>query len=195
MLQVLLGTEDFSKSTRASKENIIYVGVTNGHGYLKVNSSLEVISKTGKNLIYAGSTDDGDGLLTVKSKTGKDVLYAGGDVDGNGFLSIKSKTGEDVLYAGGDVDGNGFLSITSKTGVQLIHAGASSSGNGAFMSLTNRTGERSFSYMPTTMAMALWEPTTARVRAAHWSRDRRRDEWADAPCPVWRDDTERLWRG
>ena len=172
MLQVLLGTEDFSKSTRASKENIIYVGVTNGHGYLKVNSSLEVISKTGKNLIYAGSTDDGDGLLTVKSKTGKDVLYAGGDVDGNGFLSI-----------------------TSKTGVQLIHAGASSSGNGAFMSLTNRTGERSFSYMPTTMAMALWEPTTARVRAAHWSRDRRRDEWADAPCPVWRDDTERLWRG
>jgi hypothetical protein len=48
--------------------------------------SASVSSKTGTDLIQAGATTDGHGLLTVRSKTGQTLIGAGVAADDTGFF-------------------------------------------------------------------------------------------------------------
>jgi hypothetical protein len=84
---------------------------------------------------------DGDGLLKVASKSGTDVIYAGTSTSGNGLLKVKSKSGTDVIYAGATTDGDGVLMVKSKSGTDLIYAGTSPNGGGFLFEGYNKTGE------------------------------------------------------
>ena len=64
----------------------------------------------GTDLIYAGGSASGDGLLTVSSKTGTALIYAGGSANGNGFVFQGfNKTGEGVVQLSVDDYGNGVV--------------------------------------------------------------------------------------
>jgi len=57
-----------------------------------------------------------DGSLVIRSKEGKNLIYAGVDQDGNGVLSVGSKEGKGLIQAGVDQNGNGVLSGQIKRG-------------------------------------------------------------------------------
>jgi hypothetical protein len=75
------------------------------------------MSKTGTDLISAGASDGGNGLLKVMSKTGTDLIALGGSTDGDGFFFQGfNKTGEGVVQLSVDDYGNGVVGAYNRKG-------------------------------------------------------------------------------
>ena len=66
----------------------------------------------------SGAATSGDGLLTVSSKTGQDLINAGSGSDDNGFMfEGYNKTGEVVVQLKADDYGNGLVGAYNRKGM------------------------------------------------------------------------------
>ena len=62
--------------------------------------------------VVGATTDDGvisGRYLVLKNDQGEEVILAGASASGNGLLKVASKSGTDLIYAGADDTGGGFL--------------------------------------------------------------------------------------
>ena len=118
---------------------VAVIGATTDDGVIS-GRYLHLKNEQGNTVVWAGSWL-GDGRLRIGSKTGTDVIYAGTGLSGDGLLAVKSKTGTDLIRAGANSDGDGVLQVNEKTGFSLIYAGGSTTGNGFFFEGYNKTGE------------------------------------------------------
>ena len=123
---------------------VALIGPTTDDGIIR-GKELFITNDEGRSLIIAGQSDDSEnGLLVVFSKTGKDLIYAGtdkGGADGDGILTVSSKTGKDLIYAGAGKSGNGFFfEGFNKTGEGVVQLYADEYGNGV-VGAYNRKGK------------------------------------------------------
>jgi hypothetical protein len=75
-----------------------------------------ISNKRGKVIISEGTTNDGDGILTVHDKEGKDRVKLLGGMTGGGGITIWNKTDEQVVQALADEYGMGFVGAFDRQG-------------------------------------------------------------------------------
>ena len=95
---------------------VTLIGATADDGIIRAKS-LVVTNDEGVRVLWAGVSDNGNGLLTVFSKTGQDLIVAGAYDEGNGFMfEGYNKTGEAVVQLTADEYGNGVVGVYNRKG-------------------------------------------------------------------------------
>ena len=102
------------------------------------NGDLWLNNDTGRNLLWAGGSDDGDGMLVLKNTNGNRLVQL--EASGNdGDALVMNADQKTLAYVGADVSGHGHFVVNSKSGTQLFYAGANKFDNG-LLRLSNKSG-------------------------------------------------------
>tara|TARA_B100001123_G_scaffold72975_1_gene82114 strand:- start:1286 stop:2602 length:1317 start_codon:yes stop_codon:yes gene_type:complete len=78
------------------------------------SGSIYISNSEEKDLIYAGASTDGQGLLKVKQSDGSDLVYAGADLENNGVVEVSNRQGDELIFVGANTAGNGLIRILNR---------------------------------------------------------------------------------
>ena len=128
--------------------NVFYAGVSGvGGGYLALQDG----SGNVRVLAIAGADEDDTSRIRIRRSNGDDLVYAGGSLKGDGllivgggersgFLTVENESNEKIVTIGPDENGNGFIGVSTSDGRNLVVAGATGEGTGGILTLRNRAG-------------------------------------------------------
>ena len=86
---------------------------TLGGGLIFVNSAEE------KNLVYIGSSTEGDGRVSIRNRNEETLMRLNTD-ESAGWIRINKTGNENLVFLGESTSGNGLLSLSNKSGKGLV---------------------------------------------------------------------------
>jgi hypothetical protein len=96
----------------------------------KEGATISTYNDNGKETVYLGTGEGGNGFLTTNNADGKETVFLGTGEGGVGFLSTSNADGKKTAYLGTSEDGNGFLTTSNADGKKTAFLGTGKDGGG-----------------------------------------------------------------